>query len=329
MADIINMPNPEPRGGSGFGMVFGLGLLGAGAYLLYKKVTGQTTQIQDTYGSSGGGFFEEIFGGGGGSSSSSSGTSTGTTTPEPVLVQPSSVPGATKNASSSNISSSSGRYSYSSSAQPVQTISKYLGSSYTSVSDSVENFLLAGRTDEEKAGYSKALDIMDELRQSNYVIDSTRQGGSVYNVISGTTGQVYGGGAGISYSDAVSSGVESKTNLATITVDSSGKVTGLSNVKSIISSTPVTGTTYGSGYSGSTSKSSGSTSKSSGSTSGSGGSAVQSFVNTVKSGGTSSGSTSGNSGNSGKTVTTSTGFTLTSSVNTNNSAISFLRNRKK
>ena len=71
MADIINMPNPEPKGGSGLGFVAGLGLLGAGAYLLYKKVTGHTTQTQDT-GGSGGGFFEEIFGGGGGSSSSSS-----------------------------------------------------------------------------------------------------------------------------------------------------------------------------------------------------------------------------------------------------------------
>ena len=316
MADIINMPNSESRGGSGFGMLFGLGLLGAGAYLLYKKVTGQTLQTQDT-GSSGGGFFEEIFGGGGGSSSSSSGTPTGTTTPEPVPIQPSPVPEATKNASSS-----SGSYPYSSSAQPVQTTSTYLGSSYTSVSDSVENFLLAGRTGAEKAGYSKALDIMDQLKQSNYVIDSTRQGGSVYNVISGTTGQVYGGGAGISYSDAVSSGVESKTGLATITVDSSGKVTGLSNVKPIISTTPVTGTTYGSGTSGSTSKSSGSTS-------GSGGSAVQSLVNIVKSKGTSSASTSGNSGN---TVTTSTGFTITSTANKKNSAVAAVqaaREKKK
>lgn len=319
MADIINMPNPEPKGGSGLGFVAGLGLLGAGLYMAYRKLRGNTSApgIGDT-GTGGGGFWSEVFGGG----SSSSGTSPGTTAGTPTGTTGPALQTQQTLISSTNTGSTG---SASSAYAAVQTTSRYLGSSYKPVSDSVENFLLAGRTEEEAAGYSKALDIMDQLKQSNYVIDSTRQGGSVYNVISGTSGQVYGGGAGISYSDAVSRGVEIKTGLPTITVSSSGKVTGLSNVKPTISASPVTGTVYGSGIS----KSSGSTSKSSGSSGSSGGgSAVSSFVNTVKSGGTSSGSTSRSSGSSGKTVTTSTGFTLTSKVNTKNSAISFLRNRK-
>ena len=322
MADIINMPNPEPKGGSGLGLVAGLGLLGAGLYIAYRKLRGNTSTpgTGDT-GTDGGGFWSEVFGGGSSSSGTSPGTTagtpTGTTSPVPQIQQ---TPISSTNTGSTGSASSA--------YAAAQTTSRYLGSSYKPVSNSVKSFLLAGRTEEEAAGYSKALDIADQLKLSNYVIDSTRQGGSVYNVISGTSGQVYGGGAGVSYSDAVSLGVETKTGLPTITVSSSGKVTGLSNVKPTISASPVTGTVYGSG----TSKSSGSTSKSSGSSGSSGGgSAVSSFVNTVKSGGTSSGSTSGSSGSSGssgKTVTTSTGFTLTSKVNTNNSAISFLRNRK-
>lgn len=322
MADIINMPNPEPKGGSGLGLVAGLGLLGAGLYIAYRKLRGNTSApgTGDT-GTGGGGFWSEVFGGGSSSSGTSPGTTagtpTGTTSPVPQIQQ---TPISSTNTGSTGSASSA--------YAAAQTTSRYLGSSYKPVSNSVKSFLLAGRTEEEAAGYSKALDIADQLKLSNYVIDSTRQGGSVYNVISGTSGQVYGGGAGVSYSDAVSLGVETKTGLPTITVSSSGKVTGLSNVKPTISASPVTGTVYGSG----TSKSSGSTSKSSGSSGSSGGgSAVSSFVNTVKSGGTSSGSTSGSSGSSGssgKTVTTSTGFTLTSKVNTNNSAISFLRNRK-
>ena len=333
MADIINMPNPEPKGGSGLGFVAGLGLLGAGLYIAYRKLRGNTSApgTGDT-GTGSGGFWSEVFGGGSSSSGTSSGTIAGTTAGTPTGTTGPALQTQQTPISSTNTGSTG---SASSAYAAAQTTSRYLGSSYKPVSDSVENFLLAGRTEEEAAGYSKALDIMDQLKQSNYVIDSTRQGGSVYNVISGTSGQVYGGGAGISYSDAVSRGVETKTGLPTITVSSSGKVTGLSNVKPTISASPVTGTVYGSGTSkssGSTSKSSGSTSKSSGSSGSSGGgSAVSSFVNTVKSGGTSSGSTSGSSGSSGssgKTVTTSTGFTLTSKVNTNNSAISFLRNRK-
>ena len=319
MADIINMPNPEPKGGSGLGLVAGLGLLGAGLYIAYRKLRGNTSApgTGDT-GTGGGGFWSEVFGGGSSSSGTSSGTIAGTTAGTPTGTTGPALQTQQTPISSTNTGSTG---SASSAYAAAQTTSRYLGSSYKPVSDSVENFLLAGRTEEEAAGYSKALDIMDQLKQSNYVIDSTRQGGSVYNVISGTSGQVYGGGAGISYSDAVSRGVETKTGLPTITVSSSGKVTGLSNVKPTISASPVTGTVYGSG----TSKSSGSSGSSGG------GSAVSSFVNTVKSGGASSGSTSvssGSSGSSGKTVTTSTGFTLTSKVNTNNSAISFLRNRK-
>ena len=317
MADIINMPNPEPKGGSGLGFVAGLGLLGAGLYMAYRKLRGNTSApgTGDT-GTGGGGFWSEVFGGGSSSSGTSPGTTAGTTAGTPTgTIGP--VPQIQQTPISSMNTGSTG--SASSAYAAAQTTSRYLGSSYKPVSDSVESFLLAGRTEEEKAGYSKALDIADQLKLSNYVIDSTRQGGSVYNVISGTSGQVYGGGAGISYSDAVSRGVETKTGLPTITVSSFGKVTGLSNVKPIISASPVTGTVYGSG---STSKSSGSSGSSGG------GSAVSSFVNTVKSGGTSSVPTSGSSGSSGKTVTTSTGFTLTSKVNTNNSAISFLRNRK-
>lgn len=337
MADIINMPNPEPKGGSGFGFIAGLGLLGAGLYIAYKKLSGNSSTTGTDGSGSGGGSWSEILGlfGGGDTSGTSGGTPTGTT---------SGTTSGTSSGTSGNGSSSAppvvtpdtgSTGSASSAHAATQTTSRYLGSSYKPVSDSVESFLLAGRTEEEAAGYSKALDIADQLKLSNYVIDSTRQGGSVYNVISGTSGQVYGGGAGISYFDAVSRGVETKTGLPTITVSSSGKVTGLSNVKPTISASPVTGTVYGSGTSkssGSTSKSSGSTSKSSGSSGSSGGgSAVSSFVSTLKSGGTSSVSTSGSSGSSGssvKTVTTSTGFTLTSKVNTNNSAISFLRNRK-
>ena len=201
MADIINMPNPEPRGGSGFGL-FGLGLLGAGAYLLYKKVTGHTTQSQNT-GSSGGGFFEEIFGGGGGSSSSSSGTPTGTTTPEPVPIQPSLVPEATKNASSSSGSSK-------------VTTTTYGVSDYKPMSSAVSSFLAAGRTDEEKEDLAFMLKAADSLSPDYYVLEGTRNGTPVYNVISGTTGQIVGGGAGISYADAVAGGYERRDNLLVI-----------------------------------------------------------------------------------------------------------------
>ena len=321
MADIINMPNPEPKGGSGLGLVAGLGLLGAGLYIAYRKLRGNTSApgTGDT-GTGGGGFWSEVFGGG----SSSSGTSPGTTSPVPQIQQ---TPISSTNTGSTGSASSA--------YAAVKTTTTYGVDDYKPMSSSVSSFLAAGRTDEEKSALSTMLKAADALSPDYYVLESTRNSTPVYNVISGTTGQIVGGGAGISYADAVAGGYERRDNLLVITPpgDKTSQGTQSSNaakalVKPTISASPVTGTVYGSG----TSKSSGSTSKSSGSSGSSGGgSAVSSFVNTVKSGGTSSGSTSGSSGSSGssgKTVTTSTGFTLTSKVNTNNSAISFLRNRK-
>ena len=324
MADIINMPNPEPKGGSGLGLVAGLGLLGAGLYIAYRKLRGNTSTpgTGDT-GTDGGGFWSEVFGGG----SSSSGTSPGTTSPVPQIQQ---TPISSTNTGSTGSASSA--------YAAVKTTTTYGVDDYKPMSSSVSSFLAAGRTDEEKSALSTMLKAADALSPDYYVLESTRNGTPVYNVISGTTGQIVGGGAGISYADAVAGGYERRDNLLVITPpgDKTSQGTQSSNAaKALVQAigSGSSGTSKGSGSSG-TSKGSGSsgTSKGSGSSGSSGGgSAVSSFVNTVKSGGTSSVPTSGSSGSSGssgKTVTTSTGFTLTSKVNTNNSAISFLRNRK-
>ena len=332
MADIINMPNPEPKGGSGLGLVAGLGLLGAGLYIAYRKLRGNTSApgTGDT-GTGGGGFWSEVFGGGSSSSGTSPGTTagtpTGTTSPVPQIQQ---TPISSTNTGSTGSASS---------AYAAVKTTTYGVDDYKPLSSSVSSFLAAGRTDEEKSALSTMLKAADALSPDYYVLESTRNGTPVYNVISGTTGQIVGGGAGISYADAVAGGYERRDNLLVITPpgDKTSQGTQSSNaakalVQAIGSGSSGTSKSSGSSGSSGTSKSSGSTSKSSGSSGSSGGgSAVSSFVNTVKSGGTSSGSTSGSSGSSGssgKTVTTSTGFTLTSKVNTNNSAISFLRNRK-
>ena len=288
------------------GLVAGFGLLGAGLYVAYKKLTGGSSSSGTGDSSGGGGGFFELFGGGG---SSSSGTSTGTIIPTTQ---------ATEKPAQQQIPQT---YSVDSTNGSTVTSSSWLGSDYTPVSSAVSTFLSAGRTEEEAAGYSKALGIANELKQDYYVIDSTRNGTPVYNIISGKTGQVSGGGAGISYADAVAGGYESRNNLATITVSSSGKVTGLSNVKPTISTTPVTGTVYGNGTKTTTATSSSGTS--------SGGSGVAALVSSIKSGGTTSSNTTQN--NSSGTVTTSTGFTFQKNANTNNSAVAAvqaMRNKK-
>ena len=315
-----------------FKFIAGFGLLGAGLYIAYKKLSGNSS-ITGTDGSgSGGGSWSEIFGlfGGGDTSGTSGGMPTGTTT------------GTSGNGSSSAppiSSTNTGSTGSASSAYAAVKTTTYGVDDYKPLSSSVSSFLAAGRTDEEKSALSTMLKAADALSPDYYVLESTRNGTPVYNVISGTTGQIVGGGAGISYADAVAGGYERRDNLLVITPpgDKTSQGTQSSNaakalVQAIGSGSSGTSKSSGSSGSSGTSKSSGSTSKSSGSSGSSGGgSAVSSFVNTVKSGGTSSGSTSGSSGSSGssgKTVTTSTGFTLTSKVNTNNSAISFLRNRK-
>ena len=297
-----------------FKLVVGLGLLGTGLYIAYKKLSGNSS-ITGTDGSgSGGGSWSEIFGlfGGGDTSGTSGGMPTGTTTGTSGNGSSSAPPISSTNTGSTGSASSA--------YAAVKTTTTYGVDDYKPLSSSVSSFLAAGRTDEEKSALSTMLKAADALSPDYYVLESTRNGTPVYNVISGTTGQIVGGGAGISYADAVAGGYERRDNLLVITPpgDKTSQGTQSSNAaKALVQA-------IGSGSSG-TSKSSGSSGSSGG------GSAVSSFVNTVKSGGASSGSTSvssGSSGSSGKTVTTSTGFTLTSKVNTNNSAISFLRNRK-
>lgn len=309
MADIINMPNPEPKGGNAGLLVAGFGLLAAGMYFIYKKVTGGNTSVTSGSDGSGGGFnFADLFGSGddgsgtsgtsGGSSGSSdtgtSGTSGESEDSVPMINGPFE---GTKTGTDSSVS------------QSALVTSTYAGSSYTPVSSAVSTFLTAGRTDEEAAGYQKALSMADELKQDYYVIDSTRNGTPVYNIISGTTGQTSGGGAGISYADAVASGVESRSGLATITVSDTGKVTSISNVKPIISG-PVSGTVTGS-----PTVSSGSVSKSSSSSSGSAVSSFQSSIQNIVSSKSSSGSgssSSSSSGGSGSTSKSSSGSSSSS-----------------
>ena len=321
MADIINMPNPEPKGGSGLGLVAGLGLLGAGLYIAYRKLRGDTSAsgTGDT-GTGGGGFWSEVFGGG----SSSSGTSPGTTAGTPTGTT-SSVPQTQQTPISSTNAGFTG--SASSAYAAVKTTTTYGVDDYKPMSSSVSSFLAAGRTDEEKSALSTMLKAADALSPDYYVLESTRNGTPVYNVISGTTGQIVGGGAGISYADAVAGGYERRDNL--LVISSPGDKSSQGTQASGAAQALVNAVNSGSSSSGSTSKSSGSTSKSSGSTSGSGGSAVQSLVNIVKSKGTSSASVSGNTG---KTVTTSTGFTITSTANKKNSAVAAvqaMREKKK
>ena len=154
MADIINMPNPEPKGGSGLGFVAGLGLLGAGLYMAYRKLRGNTSApgTGDT-GTGSGGFWSEVFGGGSSSSGTSPGTTagtpTGTTSPAPQIQQTQQTPISSTNTGSTGSASSA--------YAAAQTTSRYLGSSYKPVSNSVESFLLAGRTEEEAAGYREVV----------------------------------------------------------------------------------------------------------------------------------------------------------------------------
>ena len=303
MADIINMPNPEPqRGGISGVTIAGFGLLAAGAYVLYKRFFGKNVVSSDSVGSGGSGGLNPFdifdFGGSDGSGISGSGD-----TPEnpvkvvvpenPETVVPVVVPVDTTSKTSS------------SSSVPKSTT--FGSSGYKTMSDSVVSFLLAGHTKEEQAVIMESLAVAEFLRPDYYVIDYTRNGTTGYSIISGNTGQIVGGGVGISYADAVASGVERRAGLYVVGENPS--------------SSGSSGSTSSSGGSAVTAQKNASSGKS-GTASSAG---AQALISSITSG--SKTASSGSSGSSGKTVTTSTGFTVSSSgitPSSKNSAISFM-----
>lgn len=307
MADIINMPNPEPQKGGISGVtIAGFGLLAAGAYVLYKRFFGKNAVSSDSDGSGSSGGLNPFdifdFGGSDGSGSSGSGDTPETpvkvVVPEtPETVVPVVVPVDTTSKTTSKTSSSSS----------VPKSTTFGSSGYKTMSDSVASFLLAGHTKEEQAIIMESLAVAELLKPDYYVIDYTRNGTTGYSVISGNTGQIVGGGAGISYADAVASGVESRTGLYVVGQNPSS-----------------------SGSSGSTSSSVGSAvtaqkNASSGKSSTASSAGAQALISSITSG--SQTVSFGSSGSSGKTVTTSTGFTVGSSgitPSSKNSAISFM-----
>ena len=310
MADIINMPNPEPQKGGISGVtIAGFGLLAAGAYVLYKRFFGKNVVSSDSDGSGGSGGLNPFdifdFGGSDGSGSSGSGDTPETPvkvvvpeTPEMVVPTPETVVPVVVPVDTTSKTSSS-------SSVPKSTT--FGSSGYKTMSDSVASFLLAGHTKEEQAVIMESLAVAELLKPDYYVIDYTRNGTTGYSVISGNTGQIVGGGAGISYADAVASGVESRTGLYVVGQNPSS-----------------------SGSSGSTSSSVGSAvtaqkNASSGKSSTASSAGAQALISSITSG--SKSASSGSSGSSGKTVTTSTGFTVGSSgitPSSKNSAISFM-----
>ena len=307
MADIINMPNPEPQKGGISGVtIAGFGLLAAGAYVLYKRFFGKNAVSSDSGGSGSSGGLNPFdifdFGGSDGSGSSGSGDTPETpvkvVVPEtPETVVPVVVPVDTTSKTTSKTSSSSS----------VPKSTTFGSSGYKTMSDSVASFLLAGHTKEEQAVIMESLAVAELLKPDYYVIDYTRNGTTGYSVISGNTGQIVGGGAGISYADAVASGVESRTGLYVVGQNPSS-----------------------SGSSGSTSSSVGSAvtaqkNASSGKSGTASSAGAQALVSSITGGSVSIGSSSGGSG--GSTVKTSTGLTIGSSgitPSSKNSAISFM-----
>ena len=306
MADIINMPNPEPqRGGISGVTIAGFGLLAAGAYVLYKRFFDKNVVSSDSVGSGGSGGLNpfDIFGSGGSDGSGSSGSGDTPENPVKVVVPEVVVPETPETVVPVVVPVDTTSKTSSSSSVPKSTT--FGSSGYKTMSDSVVSFLLAGHTKEEQAVIMESLAVAEFLKPDYYVIDYTRNGTTGYSIISGNTGQIAGGGAGISYADAVASGVESRTGLYVV-----GENPGSS------------GSTSSSGGSAVTAQKNASSGKSSTASS----AGAQALISSITSG--SKTASSGSSGSSGKTVTTSTGFTVSSSgitPSSKNSAISFMK----
>lgn len=285
MADIINMPAPVSGGGISGSLVAGLGLLAAGAYFVWKKFSGKGS---DSGVVSGGSYTDDVI------------------EPENTVSVVTPVLDMSSSVSGNSVSSGSGVSVYRGSGSVDALTFGY--DSYVPATKSSVSTMLYGHTEEEQAEIMKQLSAANALRPNSYTIQVTRQGVPVTYTVSGTTG-VYG--------ESTNAVVENSVMLG-----GSGS-SGTSNAAAAL------GAAISSKGSGSSGTSNGAvvpgaviSSKVPSSSSGSG---VSTFVEAVKSGGSSG---SGSSGN-GKTVTTSTGFTVNSIVNGGNSAIKALINKRK